>query len=197
MKTFLEHLAESEKTYEFRIKIANFDPSDAMDRLESILDAYGLEDISSPKSLPVTEDNINFPSLGPVEVYQIDAILKYPVTDAQLRTMVSERWGVPAASIVVVPRNHPEELWRNNEGELHVYQPGESVLDKAYEEVDSTAGESYQNADVIHRESKKVESVTETDQTEKPSGNTTNDLEQGITSPVGSKQNTIPEPNKG
>lgn len=128
MKNFLQHLTEVQKTYEFRIKIANIDPTDTMDRLESALDAYGLESISKPKRLPIAENVLDFPSFGPTEVYIVDATLTYPVTDAQLRQLVSERWGVNVANIVVVPRCHPEELWRNNEGELRQFKKGESVL---------------------------------------------------------------------
>ena len=37
MKNFLTYLTESQKTYEFRIRIANSDPTEKMDALESAL----------------------------------------------------------------------------------------------------------------------------------------------------------------
>jgi hypothetical protein len=38
MKNFLKYLSESQKTYEFRIKIANIDPAEKMDSLEKYQD---------------------------------------------------------------------------------------------------------------------------------------------------------------
>lgn len=194
MKTFLEHLAESEKTFEFRIKIANYDPTEKMDRLESVLEAYGLVDISAPKSLPIMENNIDFPSLGAAEIYIIDATLSYPTTDQQLRAMISERWCVPAANIVVVSRNHPEELWRNNEGELREFKSGESVLDKPLEDASTDAGTKYQAAEVIHKAPSEKTMTMFSELASDTKLETTNELSQGTESPMGSKQNTIPEP---
>ena len=49
MKTFLEYLGETQKTYEFKVKIANIDPKDHIENLKITLAAYAVESISTPK----------------------------------------------------------------------------------------------------------------------------------------------------
>lgn len=183
MKNFLEHLVESQKTYDFRIKIADIDPTDRMDQLEAVLDAYGLDTITKPKSQPIVSTSPDFPSFKSVQVYTVDVTLKYPVNDAQLRQLVSERWMVPSSNIVVVPRNHPEELWRNKETyEINEYKKGESVLDKEYETCPEAvqAGKDYAEVKSFLKELSKIEYNAPKGEKSK----TTNDLPQGNTNPV-------------
>jgi len=86
MKTFIEHLQETQKTYEFRIKVANFNPKDDMDKLEAVLEAYGVETVSKPESLPITENNIDFQAMDPREVYVIETVLTSQVSAQLLHT---------------------------------------------------------------------------------------------------------------
>jgi hypothetical protein len=199
MKNFIQYLSDSQKTYEFRIKVANIDLTDQLDRLESVLEAYALESLSKPKRLPIKESDIDFPSMKNCQLYLMDAVLKYPCNDAQLRTIIAERAGIPQANIVVVPKNHPEELWRWNESgesDIKEYVQGEAVLDKPYKDnPDATkAGDAYAKAESILKELKQPEAVSEgkDDSPEGNAGKTTNDLPQGNDSPVGSKQNKLP-----
>jgi hypothetical protein len=199
MKNFLQHLSESSKTYEFRIKIANIDPQESWERLEAALDAYGLDSLSKPKRLPIKANDIDFPSMENCQIYLMDAVLTYPVNDQQLRAIMAERAGFPAGNIVVVPAGHPEEVWRwNLEGnEIPEYKQGESVLDKPLEDNPDgkAAGKTYAEAGSLLKELNKVK--IEIAGTEKADGKTLNDIAAGDDSPVGTKQNTIPSAVKG
>ena len=203
MKNFITYLSESQKTYEFRVKIANIDPAEKMDRLETAMEAYGLESLSKPRRLPIMESDIDFPSFKNCQIYLMDAVLRYPCNDQQLRACIAERAGIPAANVFVVPKNHPEEIWRWNEdgsSELREFVKGESVLDKPYEENPEAtkAGDAYAKAESILKELSKPEAVVE-GKDENPEGNegkTTNELPQNEKSPVGSTQNKIPTAKK-
>lgn len=194
MKNFLQHLTESQKTYEFVIKIANIDPAESLDRLKSALDAYGLESLSKPKRLPIKANDIDFPALVNCQLYLMDAVLKYPVNDAQLRAIVSERGAIPPSNIVVVPKNHPEEVWRWNatgESEIREFKKGEAVLDKPYEADCPSAAEAskaYSQGSFL-KELNKVK--FEIAGNEPADGKTTNDIPTGDISPIGSTQNKI------
>ncbi|NDC22501.1 hypothetical protein EBZ57_04020 [bacterium] len=199
MKNFLNYLEQSQKTYEFRIKIANTDPAEKFTALESALNAYGLESLSKPKRLPLKESDIDFPNHGTVELYLMDAVLKYPCNDYQLRSIIAERAGIPQANIFVVPKNHPEELWRWNESgesELHEYKKGEAVLDKPYEDNQEAkkAGDAYASFNSILKELSETKIELASDAT--PDAKTTNDLPTGTLSPVGSNQNKLPKAKK-
>ena len=188
MKNFLQHLTDSKKTYEFAIKIADIDPADIIDRLKAALDAYGLESLSKPKRLPIKSSDIDFPSLTNCQLYLMDAVLTYPVNDAQLRAIVSERGAIPASNIVVVPKNHPEEVWRWNatgESEIREFKKGEAVLDKPYEAdcpSAAKASKAYSQGSFLKELSATVA---------KSDGKTTNDIPTGDVSPIGSTQNKI------
>ena len=199
MKNFLEHLQQAQKTYEFRIKLADIDPAEKGDMLKNALNAYGLESLSEAKRLPIVESDIDFPSKKNCQIYLVDAVLTYPVNDQQLRGIISERCCVAAADVVVVPRNHPEEIWRWNEdgnSELREFKKGEAVLDKPLEETDDQGqGENYAKAGTLLKELSgiKFDIAKESD----TNGQTLNDIPTGDVSPVGSKQNKIPSPVKG
>lgn len=198
MKTFIEYLQESQKTYEWKIKIANCDPNECMDCLEACLEGYHLDSITKPKSLPITESHIDFPSMKSPEVWVLEAVLKYPVMADQLRALIAERTDIPQSNIVVTPQNHPEELWRNGEGELKEYKQGEAVLDKEYDaptKEQQDASKAYAERTPLLKElsTPKVEAEGKDDTPEGNAGKTLNDVPEGTDSPVGSKQNAIPK----
>ena len=201
MKNFINYLEQSQKTYEFRIKIADVDPNEKMDRIEGALEAYCLESISKPRRLPIQESDIDFPAMKNCQIYLLDAVVKYPCNNDQVRAVIAERAGIPAASVFVVPKNHPEELWRWNESgdsDLREFKQGEAVLDKPYEDSSAAkaAGDAYANFNSILKELNQVK-LEEAEGGKTPEAKTTNDLPTSDTSPVGSKQNTIPSAVKG
>jgi hypothetical protein len=200
MKNFLNYLEQSQKTYEFRIKIANTDPAEKLTMLESALDAYGLESLSKPKRLPLKESDVDFPNHGTVELYLMDAVLTYPCNEYQLRTIIAERAGIAQANIVVVPKNHPEEQRRWNEddaSDIKEYKQGEAVLDKPYEDNPDAkkAGDAYASSNSILKELNEVK-LEEAEGGSTPEAKTTNDLPVGEKSPVGSNQNKLPKAKK-
>jgi len=200
MKNFLNYLEQSQKTYEFRIKIANTDPAEKLTMLESALDAYGLESLSKPKRLPLKESDVDFPNHGTVELYLMDAVLTYPCNEYQLRTIIAERAGIAQANIVVVPKNHPEEQRRWNENDasdINEYKKGEAVLDKPYEDNPEAkkAGDAYASFNSILKELTEIK-LEEAEGGKTPEAKTTNDLPVGEKSPVGSHQNKLPKAKK-
>ena len=209
MKNFLDYLSESQKIYEFRIKVANCDPKDKMDVLKAGLAGYVVDSISAPKTLPIKSNDIDFPNMVNCEIYLMDATFKYPVNDAQLRSIVAERLECSPAQVVVVSPNSPEEIWRwNLEGnELREFKQGEDVLTQPYPEADANqkaASKFYSEAGTILKELNKPAEfeIAGNDQTiggqaNPAHGKTTNDIPQGTKDPVGSHQNKIPSPVKG
>lgn len=199
MKNFIKHLEETQKTYEFRIKLADIDPAEKGDMLKNALDAYGLQSISEAKRLPIKETDIDFPSKKNCQIYLMDAVLTYPVNDQQLRGIISERCCIAAADVVVVPKNHPEEIWRWNvdgQSELREFKKGEAVLDKPLEETDDQGqGENYAKAGTLLKELSGVK--FEIEGGEEAKAQTLNDIPTGDKSPIGSTQNKIPSPVKG
>jgi hypothetical protein len=208
MKNFLTYLSEVQKTYEFRIKIANCDPKDKLDDLKVGLEEYAVESVGAPKRLPIKANDIDFPSIPNCEIFLMDAVLKYPVNDAKLRAIVAERLGCPLANVVVVPANHPEEQrrWDLEGNDIKEFKQGEDVLTQPLPEASAdqkAASKFYSEAGTILKELNKTakfeiagDDKTVGGDTDPAYGKTLQQIATGDKSPVGSNQNTIPNPKR-
>jgi len=102
MKTYKEYLAESKRTFEFRVKIADCDITPELrEKIEQALEAYKLSDISKPKRLPI-ERTKEFSQLGPVERQQFDIKVEYPTVPDAVRQTIHACCGIPLVCIRVV-----------------------------------------------------------------------------------------------
>jgi hypothetical protein len=208
MKNFLTYLSEVQKTYEFRIKIANCDPKDKLDDLKVGLEEYAVESVGAPKRLPIKSNDIDFPSIPNCEIFLMDAVLKYPVNDAKLRAIVAERLGCPLANVVVVPANHPEEQrrWDIEGNDIKEFKQGEDVLTQPLPEASAdqkAASKFYSEAGTILKELNKTakfeiagDDKTVGGEADPAYGKTLQQIATGDKSPVGSNQNTIPNPKR-
>jgi len=200
MKPFAQYLMESQRTYSWRIRIAGEMNSEALDRLNVVLEAYKVESISKPKRLPIQESP-EFPNFGPVEINIIDVVLAYPCNDAQLRSRVAEGCCIDLASVKVNPANHPYEAALEGLEQSNLQKPGESVL--ATNEMTTASPDKTLVGDArvpfLMKELEetrkyqysKVAGGEEKDKTFQSQG-TTNELPMGRVSPIGTHQNKIP-----
>lgn len=196
MKNFLDYLSESQKIYEFRIKVANCDPKEKMEALKAGLAGYVVESISAPKTLPIKSNDVDFPSMTNCEIYLMDATFKYPVNEAQLRSIVAERLCCSAAQVVVVSPNNPEEQrrWNLEGNDVREFKQGEAVLTQPLPEATAdqkAASKFYSDAGTILKELNKPAEfeIAGNDRTvggeKNPAdGKTTNDVAVGTKSPV-------------
>ena len=141
MKSFAEYLTESEKTYQFRVKLACPVESDQMDRFEHKLERFGLESISKPKTTPIQEHPQGFsPNIKNTEVNIIDIETAYPTTPQELTQIVSRVFEKTESHIQVIGKNHPEEIRREQE------------LDQDGQEYEPVTGTDYPDSDVKHED---------------------------------------------
>lgn len=187
MKSFVEYLIESSKTYEFRIKIAGEVTDDHMERIEAHLEKFGLESITKPKRTPIQEQPSGFSdSVKNTEVYIIDAETNYPATPQVIGAMLQDICSLPESHIVVVNKNHPEEIAKevaDSEPAKTEYKP---ILGADYdkEKLDPTFGDKYNMKFLKDLETRKYDFVAK----KAPKAKTTNDLPVGKTSPLGGKK---------
>ena len=132
MTSFKEYLAESKKTYPFRVKVAGEIQKDLASRVKEALAKYDCKKVGASKRTPIQETHIDFPELKNIEVNTFEIELNYPTTSFVLRNELSEKLNISQALIKV--RNPVEEA----EAEMnhaHMLAPGqgESLLEKDYE----------------------------------------------------------------
>jgi hypothetical protein len=88
MKTFAQYLTESEKTFDYRIKICGDMPPDFVKSLKEKLKKFDPVTISEPKKTPIQSKPIDFPSFANEAITIIDGTFRYPATPPQIQQMV-------------------------------------------------------------------------------------------------------------
>jgi hypothetical protein len=179
------YLTKDKKVYEFKIKLADVQiDNNLLDRIEHSLNAFQIASMSKPKTLPINDKSLDFPNAGPVEVTLIDVVLNYPCTDAQIRNALGTQGRLPMASIVVTPKNAPEEIMREEESEADkANKKYEPLLTKeiAKSNTDGQIKVGQQRVDSMLKELE-ARTYEYAGDTTKPA-ETTNDLPMGTTSP--------------
>lgn len=192
MKNFTQYLLEGKSTYDFKIKIANLDlDSDTLDRIEHALKGFDLNSISKAKRIPLSGRNLDFPSMGTCEVSLIDVSLNYPCTDDQVRQALGSQGRLPLANIVVIPKNQPEELRREEEcsgGDETTQTKKKSTLETEIENISGGQDKvGQQRVDSMLKELESGRVKTTFAATEKVDTKNTNDLPMNTKSPLGRK----------
>ena len=187
MKPFQTYIAELNKPYEFRIKLATIEPKgEVMERIKAALETYQLESVSAVKSLPIQEHR-EFPQWGPCECWTFDIKVAYPVTVPQIRQTIKERAQLNPDCICV--RNLREEEYTSeaeSRGKGHegaILTDGELKADEGGQEL---AGQSRIGSLLKELESRKFEFAAEGEKTGIMASDNTGD-----TSPVGTHQNKV------
>lgn len=122
MKSFVDHLVESEKRYEFKIRVAGELPEGFEDRLENNLKKYDLISLSQGKKTPIQETPMHFPNLQNMEVTHFDAAVRYPTVAEHLKKYLADYCSVNEKFIQVTSANSPLESGIDT-NENEVYEP--------------------------------------------------------------------------
>ena len=188
IKSFISHLQDSTKVYSFKMRMA-FECTDKMyKRIESALDAYQLESIPKPKSLPIQEDEVNFPQAGPCEINIIEMELGYPVIPEMLHALLIERCQLDGSRFVV----HTLAQDSDRTPQIGIYEKGEALLNTELEESELSEkvyGNEFVTDFLDSIETREIEFAGDSE----AKAETTNDLAQGTDSPM-TNQNKLPTP---
>jgi len=206
MKSLHAYIAERNTNYEFRIKVAKQNPKDIMEEIKNALDAYELVSVTTPKSLPVMEHR-EFPKWGACECWQFEATVAYPTTSVQIAQLLRERTGMQAEWVCVYGKQQAEQNdYAEAYGKDH---EGALLLDGELKDVagaqdlvgdrrkDSMLKELEQHAPAMSALKSNDELVKTRASERTKAAATTNQIPQGVKSPVGSNQNKITDMRKG
>jgi hypothetical protein len=188
IKSFVSHLQDSAKVYSFKMRMA-FECTDTMyKKIEAALDAYQLESITKPKSLPIQEDIVNFPNAGPCEINIIEMELGYPVIPEMLCALLIERCQLDGTRFVI----HTQAQEEFATPQITMYEKGEALLNTDLDDIALTEkvyGNEFVTDFLDSIETREFEFAAD----KEGKAETTNDLPQGDKSPM-SHQNKIPKP---
>jgi hypothetical protein len=148
MKTLKHYLAESQKTYEFRLKTIVELSEDQLDKLETHLRKYDAYDIETPKRTIMQSAPLDFYNTGACEVFIIDFKTRLPLSPALLINELVPRLGISEGNIRVRNKLEPaEELdtihREENSGETKKEKSKSILLDPDYKEVKNPKADEY------------------------------------------------------
>jgi len=123
-------LAESTKTYPFKIGIAGDLPEGFADRLESALEKFVVVKMSNGKKTPIQKRPLDFPALENERATYFETELQYPTTTQVLQQYIKNYCSIPESNIIVRNPNEPQEAYQEPKSD----KPYEAMLDSAYED---------------------------------------------------------------
>lgn len=87
MKNFAHYLAESERVYNYRIKLLGKPPGDLVSQLKKKLDQFDPVKMGDPKTTPIQVIPTDFPNNKNDSVTMFDVSFKYPAIEPQIKQL--------------------------------------------------------------------------------------------------------------
>jgi hypothetical protein len=109
MKNFAHYLAESERTYNYRIKMLGKPPGDLISQLKKKLDQFDPVKMSDPKTTPIQIIPTDFPNHKNDSVTMFDVSFKYPAIEPQIKQL-AQLLGLNPNHIVMQTAQHVDGL---------------------------------------------------------------------------------------
>ena len=112
MSTFTQYLAESTKSYDYKIKIVGASKDIDKNALETALQKFDLANMSAGKTTPIMTQPLDFPMLSNEQVTIFDVTTNYPTTTREMKEYLSDIMRIPATHIVVKKPGEPTEQYQ-------------------------------------------------------------------------------------
>lgn len=87
MKPFAKYLAESERTYNYRIKMVGDVPASFIKDLEGKMSQFDVVTMTKPKTSPVRQHVSDFPAFPNQSMTIVDVEFKYPAIEPQIKQL--------------------------------------------------------------------------------------------------------------
>jgi len=185
MKPFAKYLAESEKTYNYRIKIVGDVPNTFVKELEGKLTQFDIVKISKPKTTPVRKEIPDFPAFPNQPMSIVDVEFRYPAIEPQIKQL-AQLLGMDPNRIIMNTLPYEESM---NDESRKIGDQNRDLLDKpdypAPDAEQRALSKDYATGPYDHAVLKNAYRSNFTIAGKKtPPAKTTNDLPMGTKSPM-------------
>ena len=109
MKNFQQYLAESERTYNYRIKIVGDVAPDFVRQLEEKCKQFDIVKFGRPKTTPVQLQPADFPKHSNDSVMSIDVEFRYPAIEPQIK-QIAQLLFLDPNRIIMLTTSHEDSL---------------------------------------------------------------------------------------
>ena len=197
MKNFQQYLAESERTYNYRIKIVGDVAPDFIKQLEERLKQFEVVKISKQKTTPVQLKPADFPKHSNDSVTSMDVEFRYPAIEPQIKEIAQLLFLDPNRIIMLTT---PHEDGMDSEREKVAAENKNLLTDTDYPAPDAEQKALIKDYSAPYNQHAVLKNAYRSDFTvaggKTPPARTTNDLPMGNTSPM-TKVKRPPRPATG
>jgi len=185
MKPFAKYLTESEKTYNYRIKMVGDVPSEFVKELEGKLAQFDVVKMSKIKTAPVRKEIPDFPAFPNQPMSIVDVEFRYPAIEPQIKQL-AELLGMDPNRIIMNTVPYEESM---NDESRKIGDQNRDLLDKpdypAPDAEQRALSKDYATGPYDHAVLKNAYRSNFTIAGKKtPPAKTTNDLPMGVKSPM-------------
>ena len=184
MKPFAKYLAESERTYTYRIKVVGEVPEGFFKQLEEKCAQFDVVKMSKPKNTPVRRVIPDFPAFPNQPMSIVDVEFKYPAIEPQIKQL-AQLLGLDPNRIVMNTDGYEDSLNIENN---KIEDENKDLLDSPYPAPDAeqrALKKDYATGPYDHEVLKNAYRSNFTVAGGKtPPAKTTNELPMGVKSPM-------------
>ena len=197
MKKFAHYLAESERTYDYRIKLCGDVTNEFIRLLKSKFDQFDPVKMGDVKTTPIQKIPTDFPNFQNEKVNMFDVSFRYPAIEPQVKQL-AQLMGMDPNKVVMTTRDYNEELeteyeridTENKDLLTDTDYPADNKVQKALKKDYGVEAHDH----VVLKNEYRTDFTVAGGKT--PTAQTTNDLPQGTKSPM-SKINRPAKPATG
>ena len=185
MKLFKEYLAESERTYSYRVKIVGDVDSGWLKQLEEKCQQFDVVSFSKPKTTPVQLAPADFPKHANDSVTSVDVEFRYPAIEPQIKQLAQLLFLDPNRIIMLTT---PFENSMDSEREKVEVQNKDLLTDTDFPAPDAEQRALSKDYSADPYKHAVLQNAYRSDFTvaggKTPPAETTNDLPMGVKSPM-------------
>jgi hypothetical protein len=185
MKNFQQYLAESERTYNYRIKIVGDVAPDFIKQLEDKLKQFDIVKITKPKTTPVQLKPADFPAHSNDSVTSMDCEFRYPAIEPQIKQIAQLLFMDPNRIIMLTT---PHEDGMDSEREKVAAENKNLLTDTDYPAPDAEQKALSKDYSAPYDQHAVLQNAYRSEFTvaggKTPPAQTTNDLPMGNSSPM-------------
>lgn len=147
MKSFYHYLAESAKSYKYRVKSVVPMDSHFITTLKEALFKYDIQSVSTPKKLMAQKAPLDFRDFHMAEIWVVDITTAVPASSYMLAVELRSALQLQDKMLVVRGENEPVELEAEKIEEIHKDDEHNALLgDADYSEADQPKEVAYGDA---------------------------------------------------
>ena len=185
MKTFAHYLTESEKTFDYRIKIVGDLPGDFVKEFKTRLKKFDPVEISEVKRTPILASPRGFEAFPNEAVNMMDVVFRYPAIPPQIQ-QIAQLLGLDPDRICINELHWAEGMDREL---LGIEEQGDPLLNTPYPPDTKEQKDLIKDYSAVGKDKQVVRNSAEdavwtVAGGRTPPAETTNDLPMGVKSPM-------------